>query len=304
MKKKLFNNFLLLLILLFIVSTCLFIYLKSPAAGRAGSLFPNTERQSQDSEYDLISFDSPINVLIVGVDKYSMPGKPARPGPWRSDVIILVRVDPSGQIYFLSIPRDTRADIENHGLEKIAHAHAYGGMPLTIATVENLIGINVDRFIEVDCVAFTQLVDTIGGIEINVDKEIRSPHFHFLPGKQLMDGQQAYIYVVNRADPLADIGRVYRQHQFFTALLEKVRNYGAPLDLARLYWQARNYTDTSLSLNDTVKLAVLARKLQPEGISFRTFPGSPQYIHGVSYWIPDWNDFQEIKKEFLATNKL
>ncbi|MDD3653310.1 MAG: LCP family protein [Desulfotomaculaceae bacterium] len=302
MKKKLFNYFLFLMVLFFVAFVCLFLYLKAPAAERPGSSYPGAEWQIQDSDYNLITLDSPMNVLIVGTDKYSMPGHPARPGPWRSDVIILVRIEPSGRIYFLSIPRDTRAEIENHGLEKIAHAYAYGGLPLTIATVENLTEIKVDRFIEVDRVGFTQLVDAIGGVEINVDKEIKSPHFHFLPGKQHMNGQQAYIYVVNREDPMADIGRVSRQHQFFTALLEKVRNHEAPLDLARLCWQARNNTDTSLSLGDTIKLALLSRKIQSENITFRTFPGSPQYIRGISYWIPDWDNFQEVKKEFLITS--
>jgi len=230
----------------------------------------------------------PLNILIVGLDKATSINGPPRPAPWHSDVIMLVRVDPVRQsVNCLSIPRDTRVYIKGHGLEKITHAHAYGSMPLTIDTVEQFTGIKIDRYISLDYVIFARLVDMLGGIEIDVPKELKTKYFDFKPGKQLMNGRQAYVYINNRSEPMADIDRIKRQHYFFAALLETFEERASALDLARFYFEIRKNTVTSFSFADALELAMFAGRLRLEDVNIETAPGRPEYINGISYWITD-----------------
>lgn len=72
----------------------------------------------------------------------------------------------------LSVPRDTRVRIDGHGWDKINHAYAYGGRELTQKTVEELLGIKINNYVMVDFKGFTGLVDAIGGIDIDVEKDM------------------------------------------------------------------------------------------------------------------------------------
>ncbi|HAU32746.1 MAG: Cell envelope-related transcriptional attenuator [Desulfotomaculum sp. 46_296] len=230
----------------------------------------------------------PLNILVVGLDKASSINGPPRPAPWHSDVIMLVHVDPVRQsVNCLSIPRDTRVYIKGHGLEKITHAHAYGSMPLTIDTVEQFTGIKIDRYISLDYAVFARLVDMLGGIEINVPKELKTKYFAFKPGRQLMNGRQAYVYINNRSEPMADLDRIKRQHYFFVALLETFKKRSSALDLARFYFEIRKNAFTSFTFADAMQLAMFAGRLKLEDVNIETAPGHAEYIDGISYWIAD-----------------
>jgi LCP family protein required for cell wall assembly len=201
---------------------------------------------------------------------------------------MLVHVDPARQsINCLSIPRDTRVYIKGHGLEKIAHAHAYGSMPLTIDTVEQFTGIKIDRYISLDYAVFARLVDMLGGIEINVPKELKTKYFDFKPGRQLMNGRQTYVYINNRSEPMADLDRIKRQHYFFAALLETFKKRSSALDLARFYYEIRKNAVTSFTFADAMQLAMFAGRLKLEDVNIETAPGHAEYIDGISYWITD-----------------
>jgi len=213
-----------------------------------------------------------------------------------------VRVDPVGQsVNCLSIPRDTRVYIKGYGLGKITHAHAYGSMPLTIDTVEQFTGIKIDRYISLDYVVFARLVDMLGGIEVNVPKELKTKYFDFKPGKQMMNGRQAYVYINNRSEPMADIDRIKRQHYFFNALLENLKKHASALDLARFYYEIRKNTDTSFTFSDTAQLAVFAGRLRFEDVNVETAPGHAEYIDGLSYWIVDQKTLKEQESRLFGS---
>lgn len=233
--------------------------------------------------------EAPLTILVAGLDKGGFPDGPPRPGPWRTDVLILVLADPEEQLVScISIPRDTRAEIPGHGRGKIAHAHAYGAMPLTIKSVEGLTGIKVDHYLTIDYAAFARLVDIMGGIEVEVSKELKTKYFVYEPGMQLLNGQQAYLYVSSRNEPLADIARIDRQQQFLRALLLKLGERPvAPPEMLRLFVEFKKGSGTSLSAGDAFKLLLFARQVGLERTEFHTLPGAPEYVSGVSYWVPD-----------------
>ncbi len=250
-------------------------------------------------EPDIAWLKEPLNLLVVGTDNDSYLNSPSEQGPWRADVIILVQVDTNRErVNLLSIPRDTRTYIPGHGIEKIAHAHAYGEIPLTVATIEELIGVQVDHYISLDYLTFTRVVDILGGIEIDVPKEtVTNNNEYFRAGKQLMNGRQVYEYIHSRDEPEGDIARINRQQLFLRSLLETVREQAGGLDLAQMYLEFRKNSEISLSLREVVKLAFFARDLQVDKISMQTLAGKPANIDGISYWTVDQESLQTIRQQ-------
>jgi LCP family protein required for cell wall assembly len=94
-------------------------------------------------------------------------------GPYRSDTIMLIR---AGGTTFrkLSIPRDTLANVPGHGEQKINSAYALGGAKLTIRTVEDLLGINIDQIAIIDFDGFRKFIDSIGGIDVDLPTDVCS----------------------------------------------------------------------------------------------------------------------------------
>lgn len=260
-----------------------------------------SSNQSPYEKIELTRLERPLNILVIGLDKASSINGPPRPKPWRSDVIILVRVDPdAGQVKILSIPRDTRANIDGHGVKKINSAYAYGEIPLAQKAVEDFLGLKINHFICIDYVAFSGMVDIMGGIEINVQKALSTKHFNFNSGSQTMNGQQAYVYITDRSEPMADISRIDRQQQFLLALLKNIKNNAGTMELARMYLEFKKSADTSLTLRDTLKLALFVQNLNMDDIVVQTLPGQPAYIDGLSYWIADEEAKQKIVAEMFT----
>jgi LCP family protein required for cell wall assembly len=107
----------------------------------------------------------------IGGGRGSDPACPL--GPFRSDTIMVIRAG-GGTFRKLSIPRDTLADIPDHGPDKINSAYAIGGAGLTVQTVEGLLGIDIDQVAIIDFDGFRNFIDTLGGITVNLPKPVCS----------------------------------------------------------------------------------------------------------------------------------
>ncbi len=107
------------------------------------------------------------DLLVLGSDKLSNGAETYG----RSDTLMLVHVDPTaGFMSILSLPRDLRVEVPGHGFHKINAAYAFGGAALAIETVQNLTGVDVDHYLEIDFGAFKDATDAIGGVYIDVDR--------------------------------------------------------------------------------------------------------------------------------------
>ncbi|MCZ4136008.1 hypothetical protein BZG24_29500, partial [Escherichia coli] len=104
----------------------------------------------------------PFNALILGVDE-----RPNDSG--RSDTIIVLSVNPAKHKALLfNIPRDTRTEIVGHGTEdKINHAYAFGGVDMSIRTIEQFLGIPIHYYMKVDMEGFARIIDLVGGVDVN-----------------------------------------------------------------------------------------------------------------------------------------
>ncbi len=221
-----------------------------------------------------------------GGDRAVLLGSDARAGEAsRSDTIVVTKAGGG----MLAVPRDTLVDIPGVGEDKINAAFASGGPELTVETLENLTGVRINDYVVVHFGGVEEIVDALGGITLEVDKPIRvgidGRRVHIPAGTHTLDGLQALAYVRYRGGPTADIGRIGRQQKF---LRELAREATSPAKLLRLPATAgatwRNI-DTNMNPLEAARFAVRTRL---SGIGdAELYPGTPKYISGVSYWIPD-----------------
>jgi polyisoprenyl-teichoic acid--peptidoglycan teichoic acid transferase len=203
---------------------------------------------AQLAKRDRSILSEPTTLLVVGTDGGRAPG---REDANRSDSLMLVRLDPeTHRISYLSIPRDLRVEIPGYGTSKINAANQLGGPALTLATVKALTGLPIDHVVVVDFDGFRELIDAIGGIEVDVPKAILSNRFdcpyppsrcddwegwRFEKGPQHMDGRRALVYSrirTNQLDPSdSDISRGSRQQVVADAVGDEIASFGTFLRL-------------------------------------------------------------------------
>jgi LCP family protein required for cell wall assembly len=198
---------------------------------------------------DGLLVSTPTTILVLGTDGGDRAG---REGANRSDSIMLLRTDPGKRrLAYLSIPRDLQVEIPEVGLGKINAANQIGGPALALRTVKDLTGLDVNHVMFVDFDRFEELIDAVGGIDVDVPRRIRSNRFdcpyktaaqcsdwkgwRFARGVQHMDGRRALVYsrirhnLLNPAE--TDFDRARRQQQVVGATLDKVTSAGTALKL-------------------------------------------------------------------------
>lgn len=235
------------------------------------------------------------NIIVLGVDE-----RAEEHDVGRSDTLFVVMFDTKNKAAsLLSVPRDTRVRIKGHGWDKINHAYAYGGRELTQKTTEELLGIKINNYVMVDFKGFVGLVDAIGGVDINVEKNMYyydtwdGFRIDLKKGMQHMDGKTAIQYVRYR-DEEGDIGRIRRQQHFIMAVYDRITSANMLLHIPGLAKQLTNMVKTDLPLTDMVDLGrALHAMVKAKGLAMATVPGTPEYIDGISYWLPDITDLRE-----------
>ncbi|QWG36129.1 LytR family transcriptional regulator [Bacillus mycoides] len=183
--------------------------------------------EKRDKKVD-ISDNKPISILLMGVDQEDN-------GTGRSDSLMLFTLNQKTKsMKITSIPRDSYTEIVGKGKkDKINHAYAFGGIDMTVKTVENFLNVPVDHYIEVNMAGFKDIVDAVGGVDVNNDLEFTSRESHFAKGNIHLNGETALKYTRMRyEDPRGDFGRQMRQRQVIQAVIKKgasvssLANYG------------------------------------------------------------------------------
>jgi polyisoprenyl-teichoic acid--peptidoglycan teichoic acid transferase len=225
--------------------------------------------------------DSPLTILLLGADQ--------RPEieTVRADALVLVHLDrKQGKVSMLSLPRDLWVEIPGYGYNRINAAYPIGdqnlgpggGAALTKATVTNLVGLPVDYFVMVNFQGFEELINQIGGVEIDVPKAIDDPAYPtedfgtkrvtFRAGKQRLNGERALIYARTRHGD-SDFGRNQRQQQVLLAVFEQIRRQGLlqQLDNVDDYTGAlRSYIRTDMSRRTMLDLARFGSRLDDNDV--------------------------------------
>lgn len=226
------------------------------------------------------------NLLILGSDTRD----PENTSGSRSDTIILAHLPKGhGSAQLVSIPRDTwvhvpRSKDGKHGNvdAKINAAYAWGGVPLVVQTVEDFTGVRIDHVAIVDFAGFKEIIDSLGGVDIYVDKAFTSTHSldpssrrHFNQGMQHMGGAEALDYSRERyAFADGDFARIQHQQQMIKAVLDKAASGGLLTNPARLNSFIRA-TAKAVQVDQTLSLVDLAtelRNLRSGNLTFFTSP--------------------------------
>lgn len=262
--------------------------------------FIHNKTFKRKAEFSLPFMPRRQNILLLGVDSNG-----SNTDPWtgtRSDTIVLLNIDPKTRsVNAISIPRDSKVYLaDGNGVQKINAAHALGGIKLTKQTVEETLGVKVDRYIVVSDEAVRKLVDTLGGVPIYVEKRMNYDdysgglHVHLNKGDNVLNGKQAVGYLRFRHDGLGDIGRTQRQQWFLRGLLEKIQTPQAIAKIPEMLNIATTYVKTDLSLYEMSQYAALAKSFDISKIQVATLPGGPNKKGSVSYWILDPDKTQEV----------
>jgi polyisoprenyl-teichoic acid--peptidoglycan teichoic acid transferase len=181
-------------------------------------MYENVDWKS-DKRDDEVSFKekTPISILLIGVDE--------RKGDrGRADSLIVMTVNPNKKsIEMVSIPRDTRTEIIGKGKkDKINHSYAFGGVEMTMATVEHFLDIPIDYYIKVNMESFRDIVDAVGGVTVNNPFAFTYEGVTFPKGEITLNGEKALKYSrMRKSDPRGDFGRQDRQKQIIEAIIQK-----------------------------------------------------------------------------------
>jgi LCP family protein required for cell wall assembly len=238
----------------------------------------------------------PMNLLILGTK--AVPGDTSVQGRFGglTDTILLAHFDPQERrLDILSIPRDTRTELRGYGVDKLNAANAYGGASLAAGSTRYLLQAPVDRYLRMNLDGVQNLVDTLGGVTVDVSQAMRyrddSQQLYIdLPqGRQHLNGDQALQFLRFRHDGLGDIGRVERQQQLMHAAVQQSINPLTILRLPQLLLVARDNLDSNLRGSELLALSGLAATLGSDRIHFHTLPGHfGGSDYATSYWIPDY----------------
>jgi LCP family protein required for cell wall assembly len=217
-----------LLIALLVLGVVGFFWINSRINGIEGVL----------DDYEGRPADTPgTNWLLVGSD--SRKGLSAaqrkklatgRAEGQRTDSMMLLHISSGGdRPTLVSLPRDSAVTIPGRGRNKLNAAYAIGGPRLLARTVENVTDIRIDNYMEIGFAGFVDIVDAVGGVEINVSQNIDDPKagLKLKKGPQELTGSQALGYVRTRkGGALPDFERTKRQRQFLSAVVKKAASPG------------------------------------------------------------------------------
>lgn len=198
----------------------------------------------------------------------------------RTDTILVCAVDTKNDTAaVMSIPRDTRAFMENGKVHKINAAHNKG-MARMLTEVKNTVGFAPDRYCIVDYAAFAAVIDALGGVTVDVamDMDYSDPaqdlEIHLKAGEQVLNGEKALQYMRFRSGYRdADLGRIRAQQKLLAAAAKKLTSPRALLLLPKLPGILRD-TETDLSFGEAVRLGLaLLRAYKAGNLEICTLPG-------------------------------
>ena len=284
--------------------------------GRPKNLTKDSNLESRDAEAEKQKEAvSSINqtIAVFGVDKDEI----------RTDVILVANFNSqTNKAKILSIPRDTKVewtDAQRDKLRqlkgsmiyttKINEMTAYGGIEnireFTVNEMENMLGVKIDNYAIINIEAFRKIVDTIGGVEVNVPQAMRyrdrsqGLNINLQPGLQMLDGDKAEQLVRFRHYPNGDVDRIGVQQIFMKAFAEKVMSPQMITKIPQFIPIIFDCLKSDISLTQIGTYYPFLKSFNTSNLTFKTLPGEGRYENGISYFFPDETAKSEIIQEMF-----
>jgi len=247
--------------------------------------------------------DGEMNILVLGSDAR----EDENPEDQRSDTMMLVHIPESrDEMYVMSIMRDLWVEIPDVGMSKVNSAQSHGGYPLTIRTVENLTGAEIDHMVVIDFDGFRDLTTALGGVEINNDMAFSSGQVnpsYYPEGTIRLEGTDALRFVRERkAFTDGDYQRVKNQQKFLTGIASGVLDSATLTDPGKIAGMVHAFTpyltvDESLDASTLVSYGLSMNQMRASAITSFTIPndGTGTTAGGASVVWPDEEGLAEMR---------
>jgi LCP family protein required for cell wall assembly len=281
------------------------------------SIFGKGDRFSTRMSLQLPALTRPVNILVLGTkvlttDVSNAP-ESLKKLPYQAlvnsfegltDTMLLLRFDPeTKKVVVLSIPRDTRTYIAEHGMTKINEANAYGGPALSAKSVSELLGgVGIDRYITINVQGVQALVDALGGVTVHVPRDMKYQddsqrlYINLKAGRQQLNGDKVLQLLRFRYDENGDIGRIQRQQMVMRALMEQSLNPSTVSRFPSLLNVVQSHIDTNLTVEELVALMGFASQVNRSNTKMLMVPGefSSPGEYKASYWLPHPDRIKDI----------
>ena len=250
-----------------------------------------TVEEDELSEEDLLSDNVPIiqeeekepnvfNVLLVGADARNPDSENGR-----SDTMMLVSYNADeNKATVVSFMRDSLVEIPGHGRTKLGHSYAYGGVGLTVNTINAVYDLDIQNYVIINMENLKNVVDKLGGVEITLTAaEVahyqKSKHY-FKEGVNHMNGEQALMHSRNRSLD-NDFGRTRRQRDVMQAIYQKVRRTKDPMALLSLIKYCLTQVKTNMKIKTIYDMATKIIGTENMNIQQTSVPASGTYKGGT-----------------------
>lgn len=248
------------------------------------------------------------NILLLGSDIRGDAGDnlDAIRGQ-RSDTMMIAHVSADGQsVQVMSIMRDNWVPIPGVGEAKINAALSYGGVPLTVQTIENIIDVRIDHVALVDFEGFGGLTDALGGVTVNNEVPFTANGVPYPAGQITLNGQEALAFVRERYSfSDGDYQRVRNQQAYIKGLVSTILSRDTltdPAKISNVVGAVSPYltVDSGFNSGYLIEQGMRMTSLRSEDVTFFTSPtlGTGTSADGQSIVLPDWDGLQELSEAF------
>jgi len=259
---------------------------------------PNTNTDSTlDLSISNTYEDNSDDYLFLGIDERENQNK----FQGLTDTIIIYHAGSNGVDALISIPRDTKVELKDHGTNKINAAYEFGGTEMINEKIYELTDIGIDKIMIVNFAGFKNIIDALGGVSITITEPLHDDKSgsDFEPGTYNLTGEQALAFARNRATAKGDFDRMNRQKYLLSEIFKQKANFSIIPKIPAIISILREETRSNFTTWDYMKIGYRLIK-NKNNLKMLTLPGVSKTIDKISYVIVDDKEAKSYLRDNLS----
>ena len=278
------------------------VMLQKKAVDAADRAYESDERVKSDLRDEVVEpLTDNVSILFIGVDESEKRSQGDSNS--RSDALLVATLNNKDKsVKLVSIPRDSYVYIPARDRkDKINHAHAFGGVPSTIETVEGMLDIPIDYYVKMNFNAFIEVVDALGGIEAEVPYKLTELDendkrtINLEPGLQELNGKEALALARTRKLD-SDIERGKRQQMILKSIMKQATSVSSITKYGNLIDAVGDNMKTNMTFNEMKSFLAYTKGGMPD-VETINIGGIDDKSTGIWYWLPNEEELQDLKLE-------